>query len=174
MRKVLLIIAGITCVAIIALQLKLMYTYQYDMKPQVETLIQASDDITDAQCNLEDQLRTTQQLVHGDLENDGNFYIVSVEAVKNASDAIRAAENLGKKGYETGYLWIPNYRSLSGTKMYCVFIGPFYSKSKTEKMVEKYRKVNPKAFGLLVSKENKRIEIKGVGKSMTTEPYHIK
>jgi|VirMetMinimDraft_7_1064189.scaffolds.fasta_scaffold203779_2 hypothetical protein len=106
MRKVLLIIAGITCGAIIALQLKLMYTYQYDMKPQVETLIQASDDITDAQLNLEDQLRTTQQLVHGDnkivdyqIEGlpPGYYIITNVFAVH--SNTIKWKQHLKNLGY---------------------------------------------------------------------------
>jgi hypothetical protein len=93
-----------------------------------------------------------------------NFYILNVAATKTESDAQRRAASLRSKGYEAGYLWIPDYASLSGAKMYSVYIGPFYQMYDCELATEEYRKDHPDAYGLLVSQNTKRVEIRGIGR----------
>jgi hypothetical protein len=88
--------------------------------------------------------------------------------VKTEKDAISKANELEKKGYESGYLWIPDYASLSGAKMYSVYVGPFDTQYECEVATEAYRKIHPEAYGLLVSQDNKRVQINGVGKVTVT------
>ena len=101
-----------------------------------------------------------------------SFYVINVVAVKSKSKAESEVRKLEKEGYEAGYLWIPDYMSLSGAELYSVYIGPFFTQRECELAVENYRKKKPKAYATLVSHENKRVEIRGVGKVKVIEPYH--
>lgn len=97
------------------------------------------------------------------------FYIVNVAAVTTEGEAKTKAQALIKKGNEAGYLWIPDYASLSGAKFYSVYIGPYSTQYDCEIATENYRKINPQAYGLLVSQDNKRVQINGIGKVTVTE-----
>lgn len=92
------------------------------------------------------------------------FYIVNVAAVKEKSIAQEKVKKLKDSGYNAGYLWIPDYESLSGAKYYSVYIGPFDTQYECEVATEDYRKIQSSAYGLLVSHDKKRVKIKGVGK----------
>ena len=94
---------------------------------------------------------------------NSDFYIVNVEAVKSQRTAETKVEALKNSGFSAGYLWIPDYPSLSGIKSFAVYIGPFSTQYDCEVATEDYRKINPDAYGLLVSKERRRIEIYGIG-----------
>jgi hypothetical protein len=99
------------------------------------------------------------------------FYIINVAAVKTVADAQAKVRELENKGYSAGYLWIPDYASLSGAQYYAVYVGPFSTQSECEIATEAYRKTHPGAYGLLVSQENKRVQINGVGKVTVTANY---
>ena len=49
------------------------------------------------------------------------FYIISVAAVKNENQARTKVEELKSGGNAAGYLWIPDYASLSEAQFYCDF-----------------------------------------------------
>lgn len=102
------------------------------------------------------------------------FYILNVAAVKSEADARRQANELVAQGYEADYLWIPDYASLSGAQYFSVYIGPFSTQYECEVATENYKVSNPSAYGLLVSQENKRVQINGVGKVRVTDPYFPK
>ena len=97
---------------------------------------------------------------------DNDFYIIAEDIASTEEDAKRMAEILEYEGFEnTGYLWIPDYKSLSGAEYYSVFIGPFLTIEECALEVERYRKSNPNAYGLLVSnKSSERVEIRGPGR----------
>lgn len=97
------------------------------------------------------------------------FYIINVAAYATESDAIQRANKLRESGYNAGYLWIPDYGSLSGARLYCTYIGPFSTQRECEIETENYRKKYPGAYGLLVSQEKKRVQINGLGKVVVTE-----
>ena len=104
--------------------------------------------------------------------NRKEFYILNVLAVKSKSKAIEEVKKLTNKGYEADFLWIPDYNSLSRAEYYSVYIGPFNNQKDCERSVEKHRGNVPEAYGLLVSQENKRVQINGINKVKITEPYH--
>jgi len=101
--------------------------------------------------------------------NTGYFYIISAAAVKTENQAKAKATELRKNSNSTGYLWIPDYASLSGAQYYCVYIGPFYTQHACEVATEEYRKLHPEAYGLLVSQERKRVQINGISKVVVTQ-----
>lgn len=100
--------------------------------------------------------------------NSGSFYIISAAAVNTESQAKAKSSELRSAGNSTGYLWIPDYASLSGAKLYCVYIGPFSTQNDCEIATENYRKTHPEAYGLLVSQDRMRVQINGIGKVVTT------
>lgn len=105
-----------------------------------------------------------QQTNYGKYAGNTPVYIINISAVESEKLAQEGVAKLIKEGYKAGYLWIPDYASLNGAKYFCVFIGPFLTQNKCEVEVEEYRKVNSSVYGLLVSQENKRVEIRGIGK----------
>jgi len=96
--------------------------------------------------------------------SEEDFYIINVSAIKDAVSARKKVKELRSMGYESDYLWIPNYNSLSGAEYYSVYIGPFFSQYECEEATEAYRQLHPEAYGLLVSQENVRVRINGIGK----------
>jgi hypothetical protein len=105
------------------------------------------------------------------LNQDKNeaFYIINVAAIKTESDAKTKVQELKKKGYKSDYLWIPDYASLSGALFYSVYIGPYSTQYDCEVATEEYRKKHTEAYGLLVSQDNKRVQINGIGKVTISE-----
>jgi hypothetical protein len=97
------------------------------------------------------------------------FYILNVAAVSTHDEAESKSEELIRKGYSAGFLWIPDYKSLSGAKFYSVYIGPFDTQYECEVATDKYKKIFPGSYGLLVSQESKRVQINGVGKVTVTD-----
>ncbi|MCD4707210.1 MAG: hypothetical protein K8S62_05670 [Candidatus Sabulitectum sp.] len=64
--------------------------------------------------------------VSGDLNTEEFGWIVVCEVLADETDAERLAEELGDLFVQyTGYLWIPDWASLSGYRGWQVFLGPF-------------------------------------------------
>ena len=94
-----------------------------------------------------------------------DFYIIAVDVASSDDEAQKKVSKLISQGHNSDFLWIPQYPSLSGKNFYSVFIGPFFNLDDCAIAVEKYRKVNSSAYGLLVSsKSSDRIEIRGRGR----------
>ena len=104
--------------------------------------------------------------------SNDDFYILNVSAVKEEKKAINEVQKLKAKGFNADYLWIPDFNSLSKAEYFSVYIGPYETQKECEIAVSDYRKTNPKAYGLLVSQENKRVQINGINNIKVTEPYH--
>jgi hypothetical protein len=102
-------------------------------------------------------------------DKNAAFYIINVAAMKTESDAKTKVQELEKKGYKSDYLWIPDYASLSGALFYSVYIGPYSTQYDCEVATEEYRKKHTEAYGLLVSQDNKRVQINGIGKVTISE-----
>lgn len=98
------------------------------------------------------------------------FYFLNVAAYKTEDQDQKQVADLNNGGKSAGYLWIPDYPSLSGAQLYCVYLGPFQSQNECEIATEEYRKKYPGAYGLLVSKERRRVQINGIG-GIETKDY---
>ena len=103
--------------------------------------------------------------------NNKDFYIIAVSIASSETEAMDKVNSLKSEGYNSDFLWIPDYKSLSGAEYFSVFIGPFRSESECAIAVQEYRKSNPSAYGLLVSNESsKRVSITGTNKIKITKP----
>ena len=103
--------------------------------------------------------------------NNKDFYIIAVSIASSDTEAMDKVNSLKSEGYNSDFLWIPDYKSLSGAEYFSVFIGSFRSESECAIAVQEYRKSNPSAYGLLVSNESsKRVSITGPNKIKITKP----
>ena len=103
--------------------------------------------------------------------NNKDFYVIAVSIASSDTEAMDKVNSLKSEGYNSDFLWIPDYKSLSGAEYFSVFIGPFRSESECAIAVQEYRKSNPSAYGLLVSNESsKRVSITGPNKIKITKP----
>ena len=115
------------------------------------------------------QSNRTQSSTNSD--NTDDFYMINVYAAKTENEAKRRVSELKNEGYQSSYLWIPDYMSLTDAKFYSVYIGPFKTIEQCAVATENYRKKNATAYGLLVSNKNKRVEIRSRTDIKTIEPY---
>jgi len=116
-------------------------------------------DQTEDQYNPEMDRKVLEAI--SDLNTTAPFFIINVEATDDefvASDKVR---DLRKTYEKANYLWIPDYASLSGKKLYSVFIGPFELSEEEAVMKEllNRKKTDKNAYALLVSHEDKRVEM---------------
>ena len=123
--------------------------------------------------NLPQETTTYQSSVPDNTEpiSPESFYVVCASAVKTEAKAKSNVEKLRKKGFKSDYLWIPDYKSLSGAELYSVYIGPFSTQNECEIATEDYKKIHPSSYGVLVSQENKRVQIDGIGKVVETQKW---
>ena len=103
-----------------------------------------------------------------ELPIDDIFYVITDTATKTESKARELVDELKLDGYRSDYLWIPDYNSLSGAEYFLVYIGPFYNILECAEEVEKYREIKPSSYGIGVSNNYERVEIRGVGKIKRT------
>ena len=148
---------------LILLCMPLMYSC-VDVEESINRLFNEAEQITETEEDAADKENFNS--------DNTPFYIINTSATKDENQAKIKVESLISNGYKADYLWIPDYKSLSGAEYYSVYIGPFYSQYECEKFVGFYRGIDPKAYGLLVSHENKRVKITGIGNVKVTEPYH--
>jgi SH3-like domain-containing protein len=165
--------SGIAILIAILVKLSLAFTfnsYGYSLEKKI-----FSDKVNEIHA------KNTQAKMEG-ADNDGNdayntnqtvnnsqlpatpFYIINISAVSSEEEASQAASNLRSQGKSAGYLWIPDFKSLSGAQMFSVFIGPYYSQNDCEVATESIKLEMPNAYGLLVSQEERRVQINGLGK----------
>ncbi len=76
------------------------------------------------------------------------FWIIAVSAFQTADSASAEVLKLRGAGKKAGYLWIPDYSTLSGKKLFCVFLGPFYTETDAGRILMPYKKENPGAYAV--------------------------
>ena len=92
------------------------------------------------------------------IEDKAPFYIISVGGHESAVDAASEVLELRKQHENAGYLWIPDYESLSGKEMYSTFIGPFNYMEDCMPALVDYKRKHPGAYGLKVAHQQERYE----------------
>ena len=88
-----------------------------------------------------------------------DFFIINVSGTSDIKEAVQQVKALRAKDYPAGYLWIPDYESLSKSELFSVFIGPFSGIDTTIKYLEYYKKVNSNAYAVKVGHNSERTSI---------------
>jgi len=87
------------------------------------------------------------------------FYFIQTASHEKAEDAIEKVKELKKTYAKCGYLWIPDYESLSGKALFVSLIGPYISSDECIKELNKYKKTDAKAYALKADHKKERYEI---------------
>lgn len=85
-----------------------------------------------------------------------DFYTIMIAAFENKIQAENYIEKLKEKGYIADLLYIPHYSSLSGRKMYAVFIGNFKEERQAKISKRDLGRVFRNCYGILVSNNKER------------------
>ena len=115
----------------------------------------------DLECGVEAEAPVAVES-ESELPIDDIFYVITDTATKTELKAKELVDELKLGGYRSDYLWIPDYNSLSGAEYFLVYIGPFYNILECAEEVEKYREIKPSSYGIGVSNNYERVEIRGV------------
>jgi len=88
----------------------------------------------------------------------GTKWVIACEAEGSARTANAAVERWRARGFSAGSLWIPDYSSLSGAKLWLVHVGPFdYSqKAEAQRMLGEVKKHYKDAYGIKIDNSGKR------------------
>lgn len=82
-------------------------------------------------------------------------WIINISATADQQEAAKEVQKLMEQDPKNkyGYLWIPDYKSLSGKELYVIFQGPYGYMDAIMPALIDYQKSNPKAYAIKVSKE---------------------
>ncbi len=96
-----------------------------------------------------------------DMNQKPDFFMISISGTADLKEAVEQVKVLRSKGHPSGYLWMPDYASLSGKEMYAVFIGPFSGIDTTIQYLEHYNKSNPLTYAVKAAHSAERTSIHG-------------
>lgn len=96
---------------------------------------------------------TSDEIAPADL--DYKNWIISISGTEDKSQAIADVKKLREEHGDTlfGYLWIPDYKSLSGKEMFVVFRGPYYKDDCIKELVN-FKKTVKGAYAVKADKES--------------------
>jgi serine/threonine protein kinase len=97
----------------------------------------------------------------GKLVYGSDCFVIITGSFANETDAKNDVQRIRNEGYSNaGYLWIPDYPSLSGLQLYAPFIGPFQTYEECEKNLRTLPKTGRFWYGIKISYDNTRVEIR--------------
>ncbi|MBK8300439.1 MAG: SPOR domain-containing protein [Chitinophagaceae bacterium] len=97
----------------------------------------------------------------GKLVYKSDCFVIITGSFSYETDAKTEVRRMINEGYSnSGYLWIPDYPSLSGKQFYAPFIGPFTSYGECETNLKSLAKTGRFWYGVKVSFDNNRVEIR--------------
>ena len=91
-----------------------------------------------------------------------DFYIIPFSTMSKKQKAKEIQFILTEKKFTAGYLWLPDFYSLSDKKQYVAFVGPFSNEEMCKSRLVELKKdpIFKDSYGILVSKYNERKEIR--------------
>jgi len=99
----------------------------------------------------------TPKLEPLDKKTEVPFFIISVSSTNDKYTAAEEVVKLRETYEDVNYLWIPDYKSLSGKELYSVFLGTYTYLPTAMAELMKFKKTNKDAYGVEVSQTNKRL-----------------
>jgi len=115
--------------------------------------------------NEKDSTSITEQSYVPEIEKTSDktmksdFFIINTSATADIKEAVDQVKKLQAEKHPAGYLWMPEYESLSNKELYSVFIGPFTAMDTCIKYLEVYKKTKPDAYAVKVQHNKERVVI---------------
>jgi hypothetical protein len=98
---------------------------------------------------------------NGKLIYKSDCFVIITGSFTYEKDVINDVSRMRNEGYSNaGYIWIPDYPSMSGKQLYAPFIGPFQSYEECKKNLQSLSKTGRFWYGLKVSYTPQRVEIR--------------
>jgi len=109
--------------------------------------------------NTEQELSYTNS--DGKLVYKSDCFVIVTGSFSYETDARNDVLRMKNEGYSNaGYLWIPDYPSLSGKQFYAPFIGPFQTYEECQNSLRSLSKTGRFWYGKKVSYDNTQVEIR--------------
>lgn len=85
-------------------------------------------------------------------------WIIAAEAVDSRSAAQRASDQWKARGFGSDILWIPDYSSLSGARLWLAYIGPwnYADRSAVRAVLSRVKKQYPEAYAIKLDQSGRR------------------
>lgn len=86
-------------------------------------------------------------------------WVIACEASSSRQEAEKYADAWSRRGFSSGTVWIPDYSSLSGAKMYLTYVGWYDYASKKDQAIAELRRVKryyPEAYGIKLDQSGRR------------------
>jgi serine/threonine protein kinase len=129
-------------------------------------IVEEGDKVTDKNL-VKQKSKASRSGAASYLDNNGKLvfrtdcYVIITGSFSYESDAKNDVQRIRNEGYSNaGYLWIPDYPSLSGKEFYAPFIGPFQTYDECERNLRSLSKTGRFWYGVKVSYDNARVEIR--------------
>jgi hypothetical protein len=92
------------------------------------------------------------------LVSDKSFWAISIGSGPNKDAAEKLPELYYRLGLPTGVLWIPDYGSLSGAKLWLAYVGPvpYANREQARQLLAQVKVYDKSAYCIKVSKTGKR------------------
>lgn len=90
---------------------------------------------------------------------DDAVWVIACQASSSRQEAEKYSDVWVKRGFTSGSLWIPDYSSLSGVKMYLTYVGWYdYASKKSEAMadLQRVKRYYPEAYGIKLDQSGRR------------------
>jgi len=99
--------------------------------------------------------------LNGKLVYRSDCYVVITGSFAEEIYAINEVSSMKASGYtQSGYLWRMDYPSINDKYLYSTFLGPFQSYEECKMTLMPYKSSHRYAYGIKVSYENNRTEIR--------------
>lgn len=88
----------------------------------------------------------------------GAQWVIATEAVGSKADAVAAARRWADRGFPSDVLWIPDYSSLSGARLWLVYIGPwsYRDRDAPKSLLGRVKRFYPDAYAIKVDNSGVR------------------
>lgn len=88
----------------------------------------------------------------------GARWVIAAEAVASKPDAVAAACRWVDRGFPSDVLWIPDYSSLSGARLWLVYIGPwsYRDRDAPKSLLGRVKRFYPDAYAIKVDNSGVR------------------
>lgn len=86
-------------------------------------------------------------------------WVIACQTDSSRQEAEKYADVWAKRGFTSGTLWIPDYSSLSGAKMYLTYVGWYdYASQKDQAMADlrRVKRYYPEAYGIKLDQSGRR------------------
>lgn len=121
---------------------------------ETETISSQSDAVNEV--SADNQSRLSLHKWYSLIDEKNEYYILNYAATAEEKEAIEEVNSLRKTYPNAGYLWIPDFASLSGSEVFVVFLDQTKDQSKILELLDNSKAENPSIYAVRVNQSSER------------------